>query len=216
MQPTRNRIILLSSCCLFVVLAGCPLSKFPLSDPNNNEIDQSLIGTWVSSETGANGYASKSTMVISIENGLPKGVLQLKERTQTTGRTTPGGKLPDTDTTSIHYLIPTVVNEFRYYSEPFFQDSWKPEMGWKPELIKCYAILKYEVKDNKWIAYGPSTQSETRLGASIKNGDLRGSSDDVFVTEPTDGLRKYVKDNESWFSLKSTRLESNRVDQASG
>ncbi len=190
MQSTTKTMFLLTS-LLFLLLTGCPESKFPLSDPDKNEIDQSLVGTWVSSEKQENGHAS-NTRVISIEDGLPKGVLQLKE-TGTQART--------------FYLIPTVVDDVRYYSMPRFDEKWKPEMGWKPELIKGYIILKYKVKGDKLIEYLPGKEADGRLATAVKNGDIRGriEGDDkslggpnIVITEPTEGLRKYVQDNDSW------------------
>lgn len=206
MQPTMKTILLLACCCLVVCLTGCPKSKYPLSDPNKDEIDQSLIGTWVSSKTDEYGTNRTSTVTFSTEDGLPKGVLKATRILDNTGGLdVVGGKMPPSHSTDICFVIPTIVDDVRYYSMP--SDTWKPDMGWKPELIKGYYILKYKVRDGKLIEYYPGNGATVRLAAAVKNGDIRGRIEgddtlidgpDVIITEPTEGLRKYVQENEAW------------------
>ena len=131
---------------LVVCLTGCPKSKYPLSDPNKDEIDQSLIGTWVSSKTDEYGTNRTSTVTFSTEDGLPKGVLKATRILDNPGGLdVVGGKMPPSHSTDICFVIPTIVDNVRYYSMP--SDTWKPDMGWKPELIKGYYILKYKVRE---------------------------------------------------------------------
>ena len=74
-------------------------------------------------------------------------------------------------------------------------------MGWREEFIKSYDVLKYKTKDNKFMHYAPAPEAYKRIIAAIKSGDIRGMVTDEStgtVTEPTQGLRKYVEENESW------------------
>ena len=86
MEPMTKRIFL-APCCLLALLVGClEGSKFPLSDPNTDAIDKSLIGTWVCSSTDSCRVAEETTLTISTpskDDGVPSGALIWKSKRTT-------------------------------------------------------------------------------------------------------------------------------------
>jgi len=196
MQPTMKKMRFLICCCLLVFLTGCLESKNTLSDPNKDETDESLIGEWSTFQVAADGKTTEHVCIIAMPSsgdGLPKGVMVMI----TGERPNQPGPLD-----WLHgptYIIPTTIGDTHYYSMAIPDNTWKPEMGWKPGQFKCYGIVKYKVKGNTLIEYEFNAQK--RLKAAIKRGDVRGTTDEGnsnLITEPTEGLRKYVNDNESW------------------
>ena len=123
MQPTTKTIFLLSF--LPVCLAGCLESKYPASAPDKDEIDQSLIGTWVESTTTVpltGGSPTKRETFYNISRpakgeDIPKGVLKVE-------RERDGKKEPS-------FLIPTNIDDVGYFSVPVFDEKWRPGIGWK-------------------------------------------------------------------------------------
>ena len=185
MPQTTKAMFLLSF--LLVCLTGCLVSKYPLSDPNNAEIDQSLIGRWTSLVTDAERNATRACTTISKppqESNAPKGVLLLE------------GEMP-----GAQFMFTTIIDNVRYLSTAILDDKWKPEMGWKQELIKGYFIWnRYQIENGKFVRYYTSGEARERIRAAIKNGEIHGTTDgdQCAITEPTEGLRKYIKENGAW------------------
>jgi hypothetical protein len=183
-------------------LTGCvDILKYPLSDPNNDEIDQSLIGTWSSlSWDGSSTIERFVTFSKPKGTDVPKGVLCIEEKGKISG-----------------FLIPAKISDMQYLSIVYFDNNeWKPEMGWRKELIKGYMPFKYKMTSEKLTMYECHRDTHKRIIEEIKKGNIRGTNlsidtpddkDPLYsVTEPTEGLRKYVEENEAWIFTEKKEL----------
>jgi hypothetical protein len=200
MHPKFNRI-LLSSLLIFCgagrIISLQPMSdpnldeisKHPLSDPNTDGIDRSLIGSWVALRTDKDGKTNELVLRFSMPpSGMdyPKGILICFD----------GAGPPDPS-----IVVPTTVGNERYISWGFPEQGWIPKAGWNKARIKGYFFARYRLKDNKLLM---SYRADNGFKNAVVSGDLRGTVVDaggekkVTVTESTNGLRKYVKNNDSW------------------
>ncbi len=201
MRHEMNWFLFPVLCCLSMLLSGCYESKNPLSDPNVNETDPSLVGVWTVS-TGGNKGVYTISMPSSDEN-LPKGVM--KCQTQRGGKTT------------YVLLIPTKIGDDRFLSVPQRDDYTATITSWKSDAVVSYSLFKYKVAGNK-IKFYQRNEATTnqRMFSAIKNGDLRGTTKDIprsgFMTEPTESLRNYVEDNEAWLFTEKTEATKEKAE----
>ena len=212
MLPKMNWFLFPVLCCLFMLLSGCDEFKNPLSDPNSNETDQSLVGVWTVSTEGdklqqqvnaslspdwtmSMGVGEKVTCTVSMPSSnenLPKGVMKCELHNST-------GKA------RYFLLIPTKIGDDHFLSVPQRDNDTEAITTWKPDEAKRYSLFKYKVSGHKIkFYYRNERMTDARIYRAIKNGDLRGRvignmlKPGGMITEPTDALRKYVEDNEAW------------------
>ncbi len=204
MQSTPKTMFLLT--CLLVLLAGCLPSTNPLSDPEKDEIDQALIGTWTSTVSDEQGKKEEKLFTVSRPpkgSSVPTGVL-LEEREED------GKRVKE-------FIIPTTVSGVRYYSIPIDHKAapvrYEPKTGWPKDPIVAFGIFKYEIKNEKIVVYSVTSSGLSKLRDAIDKGEIRGVDHSV-PAEPTEGLRKYVKDNESW--IFTEKNEFTRVAEKDG
>ena len=74
------------------------------------------------------------------------------------------------------------------------------------EFIAGYFVFKYKIRNGKFMVYAEGSQSVYKIKAAIKNGDIRGRVDSGIVTEPTEGVRKFIEENESWIFTEKHEL----------
>ena len=189
MLPKMNWILFSVFCCLFV--SGCNESKNPLSDPNADTTDQSLVGVWA---------CKKDVYTVSMpssDENLPKGVMKCQ--------------LQQIGKKAIYFLlIPTKIGDDRFLSVPKM-NSTEAKIAWKLDEINRYSLFKYKIAGNTIKLYiRNESATNQRIFDAIKNGDLRGTTDSSlksgFITEPTEALRKYVQDNEAWLFTEKFEL----------
>jgi hypothetical protein len=108
-------------------------------------------------------------------------------------------------------VVPTILGDARYLSMGSLGEDFTPESGWKEERLKEFVIFKYKLRDGKLLVYFPDGKAEKRLSKAVLDGDIRGKVEKGILeitklTESTEGLRKFIAENESWMFTEKVEL----------
>jgi len=150
---TSALVLVAGLACVLLITACCPISLYPLSDPQNATYDKRLEGSWRGrSDDGATGFLHISrmeghlTQVIFIEN-KEDGALKC----------------------SVLAMFPTAIDDVQYMNIIFDEVSTGI-----PKDIKGYVFAKYEfTENNNYLLF--SIMEMRTVARAIKSNRLKGT-----------------------------------------
>ncbi len=193
MKRKRN-VPLVCAALLCLFLASCCLeSKNPLSDPQKAKADARLAGVWRLGEGSDVIYYH----VGRLGQKFPKGMMgALAVGYSEDGKLMmDAGRMLIFPTTSgeSNYLNVGIVDERKWKSseEKSSEEKSSEELGWQPEIVKEYYILKYQVKGDT-LALQVMNPGVTER--AIKTGEIKGKigDDSGGITDTPENLLRFV------------------------
>ena len=195
----RTWSVALSGVCL--LLTSCIDSKDPLCKPDEAKQDTALVGVWRTDlEDGGVDYYH-----LAPAGDNPSGVMRVV--------TVAYGKKGSLSRPGEMLAFSSDIGKDRYLNIAFIEDKDLDQFesaGWKPELVKGYLIIKYEVQGDTLTVWGmdPKVKRQT-----IADEKLKGTIDKnaVFFTDTAKNLAAFLADPQNSDLFTGTRAEYKRV-----
>jgi hypothetical protein len=188
-------------------LCSCIDSKEPLCGPEDAKMDEELIGAWRAvSEDGASDYYFVGTAGDKLPPGVMRVVTVDYDKSGKLSR--PGEML----------AFSVTVGNHRYLNIAFIDDKDLDQFemaGWKPELVKGFLIVQYQVENDTLVVREMDPQAKRRL---IESKKLKGTIDKnaIFFTDSAKNLADLLADpnNADLFSKTPTKYEHIKAHSA--
>ena len=201
MKPHRRfSSLVLAGMCL--LLTSCIDSKDPLSSPEKAKTDAELAGIWrTDSQEGCIDYYFLATAGDKLPPGVMRIVTVAYDKKGALAR--PGEML----------AFSTELGKNRYLNIAFIEDKDLDQFqaaGWKPELVKGYLIVKYQVQGDTLIVWEMDPQAKRHVIADEK---LKGTIDKnaVFFTDTPEKLAALLADPNDGDLFTKTPTQYQRV-----
>lgn len=178
LMKSRRFIRSVAMALVCLLLSSCEDSKNPLSDPEKAAPDAEFVGVWRSANDGSADYYH----VAAAGGKLPAGVLRMISVSHAKNGVLarPGEML----------AFSTILGEDRYLNVASIDDKELDQFekaGWKPELVKGYFIIKYQVQGDTLKLW---TMERDARRKAIESGKIKGTIDKktVLFTDTTENL----------------------------
>ena len=197
---TSRRWLLAVAATLSLLCCSCFDSKNPLADPAKAKADGDLAGVW----RVKNPDQNVAYYHIACAGGkMPAGVMRAVVAVHAADGTInpPGDLLMFSTTIGEHHFLNMIDIEQKDI-EQIAKD------GWKPELVKGYSFVKYNVQGDTLTVWGIDPDAK---GKAIEAGKIKGTVDEntKTFTDTSENLSKFLAapENADIFAKEPTRLE---------
>ena len=183
-----------------LLCASCVDSKNPLSDPLKAKADAQLAGVWrAKMDDGGIQYYHVGCAGGKFPGGMMRAVLAVHQADGTVARS------------DELLLFPATIGESHFLNVLAIEDKDHEQLdksGWKPDLVKGFFIVKYQIQGDTLTVWGIDADAK---GRAIEAGKIKGTveKNTKMFTDTSEKLAAFLSapENAKLFTEKPVRYE---------